>query len=220
MGARGLRWRSVHTGPAGEAGAAPPPAPAASDPAGGDGGLLCPRCATAHPLTERFCPVCRLPLVYAVGHGRELPLDERQRRARKVKPQYAEGELVRVAGARNLMEAEFLQGLLLEEGIPSMLRRARGFDVPDFLAAGPRDILVAQSGESAAREVLLQSELIDEGRPATSPLAERPLRLLAGLLVATLVVLLIVVLGMLIAGGSSGGAGHEHSQAGRHALRS
>ena len=36
--------------------------------------------------------------------------------------------------------------MLLEEGIPSLTRRSGGFDVPDFLAAGPRDILVPQSG--------------------------------------------------------------------------
>ena len=35
-----------------------------------------------------------------------------------------------------------------------MLRRSGGFDVPDFLAAGPRDILVPQSGALAAREAL------------------------------------------------------------------
>ena len=47
-----------------------------------------------------------------------------------------------------------IQGLLLEEGIPSMARRAPGFDVADFLAAGPRDILVPESGCQAAREAL------------------------------------------------------------------
>ena len=52
-----------------------------------------------------------------------------QRRARKIKPQYAEGELVKVARAANQPEAEFIEGLLLEEGIPSMLRRSSGFDV-------------------------------------------------------------------------------------------
>jgi hypothetical protein len=35
-----------------------------------------------------------------------------------------------------------VQGLLRAEGIPSMLRRTRGFDVPDMLAAGPRDVMV------------------------------------------------------------------------------
>ena len=38
-------------------------------------------------------------------------------------------ELIRVAGARNQAEAEFIQGLLLEEGVPSMLKRTAGFDV-------------------------------------------------------------------------------------------
>ena len=35
-----------------------------------------------------------------------------------------------------------------------MLRRSRGVDVPDFLAAGPRDVLVPESGAEAAREAL------------------------------------------------------------------
>ncbi len=43
---------------------------------------------------------------------------------------------MKVVGARNQSEAEFIQGLLLEEGIPGMVRRMRGFEVPDFLAAG------------------------------------------------------------------------------------
>ena len=78
----------------------------------------------------------------------------RQRWARKIKPQYAEGELVKVARAQHQSEAEFIEGLLLEEGIPCMLRRARGFDVGEMLAAGPRDVLVPASGAQAAREAL------------------------------------------------------------------
>jgi hypothetical protein len=68
--------------------------------------------------------------------------------------QLAEGNFVKVAGAESQAEAEFLQGLLREEGVPSSLRRARGFDVPDFLAAGPRDVLVAQSDVRVARDLL------------------------------------------------------------------
>jgi hypothetical protein len=109
------------------------------------------------------------------------PVSERHERARKIKPQLAEGKLIRVAGARNQAEGEFIQGLLLEEGVPSMLRRSAGFDVPDFLAAGPRDVLVPESGLSAAREVLLQAELIGP-EPSGPPVA--PMRLLIGLLVA------------------------------------
>ena len=73
---------------------------------------------------------------------RRQAVSERQEWARKIKPQYSDGELVRVVGAQHQAEAEFIQGLLLEEGIPSLIRRSRGFDVPDMLAAGGRDVLV------------------------------------------------------------------------------
>ena len=116
--------------------------------------------------------------------------DEAQRRARKVRPQYLGGELVRVAGARNLAEAQLMQGILLEEGIPSVERRARGFDVPDFLAAGPRDILVPQAGYEAARE-LLAGAGADQPIPA-SVLAEAPWRLLAKVGAAAAAALAIV----------------------------
>jgi hypothetical protein len=120
--------------------------------------LVCPSCAGTHPPSERFCSRCGMPLVHS-GDSEYQP-SERQRRARKIKPQYSEGDLTRVVGARNQVEADFIQNLLLEEGVPSMQRRARGFDVPDFLAAGPREILVPASGVPAARDVLLQSELL------------------------------------------------------------
>ena len=94
---------------------------------------------------------------------KDLPGDLHER-LRKVKPQYTEGPLVRAASARNLTEAEFIQGLLLEEGVPSFLRRAQGFDVPDMLAAGPRDVMVAASGFAAAREALLEAELVGQHR--------------------------------------------------------
>ncbi len=114
--------------------------------------LVCRACGSHHPGTERFCPACGLPLVHTPGERREVT--ERQARARKVKVQYSEGSLVPVAWARNQAEAELISGLLLEEGVPSVVRRSGGFDVPDFLAAGPRDILVAQSGADIARDVL------------------------------------------------------------------
>ncbi|HSO98974.1 MAG TPA: hypothetical protein VLP43_08475 [Solirubrobacteraceae bacterium] len=107
--------------------------------------------------------------------------DPRHERARKIKPQLAEGALFRVAGAQNQAEAEFIQGLLLEEGVPSLLRRSAGFDVPDFLAAGPRDVLVPASGLPTAREVLLQAEIIS---PGAGPSGPRPGRLLVGLILA------------------------------------
>ncbi len=110
-----------------------------------------------------------MPLVASGAGSLEQPLNEAHERARKIDPRYTEGELIRVAGGRNQAEAELIQGLLLEEGIPSILRRTAGFDVPDFLAAGPRDVMVPQSGSVAAREVLHESEL----GPATG-MAGRP----------------------------------------------
>jgi uncharacterized protein YbaR (Trm112 family) len=143
--------------------------------------LACPSCGSIYPPQERFCPTCKVPLVYCTAIEEQGAVSERHARARKIKPQLTEGELVRVAGARNQAEAEFIQGLLLEEGVPSLLRRSAGFDVPDFLAAGPRDVLVPQAGAGTAREVLLQAELID-AEPAGATVA--PARLLAGLLLA------------------------------------
>ena len=151
--------------------------------------LQCPNCGRTYSLHERFCSMCRIPLVFESGAGSSEPPSERQERARKIKPQLAEGPLVRVAGASNQAEAEFIQGMLLEEGVPSMLRRSAGFDVPDFLAAGPRDVMVPQSGLATAREVLLEAELIGEERPGP-PVAPR--RLLIGLLVALAVGALVV----------------------------
>lgn len=62
--------------------------------------------------------------------------------------------LVKVAYAANLPEAELIQGLLRQEHIPSMVRRNGGFDVPDFISAGPRDVLVPVSQADRARELL------------------------------------------------------------------
>ena len=64
------------------------------------------------------------------------------------------GKLVKVAFAPSLVEAEMIQGLLSEHGIPSMLKRGPGFDVPEFLAVGPRQVFVAEEAAPRAREVL------------------------------------------------------------------
>jgi uncharacterized protein YbaR (Trm112 family) len=164
-----------------------------------DESLVCPSCGSTHPVDERFCPQCGMPLVHADRTGVDEPVSAAHERARKIKPQFTEGDLVRVAGARHQAEAEFVQGMLLEEGIPSMLRRTRGFDVPDMLAAGPRDVMVPASGAAAAREVLLQAEVIED-EPAASQAVDSPARLLVGLLAFIALVGVIAWLGTEILG--------------------
>jgi hypothetical protein len=145
--------------------------------------LACPRCAARHSLEERFCRECGMPLVY-VGRGEQEPITDAHGRARKIKPQFSRGELVRVAGGHNQAEAELIQGMLLEEGIPSMQKRTRGFDVPDFLAAGPRDILVPESAYEAARELLSGSEAAATDGSPRDDTPTSPARLLAYLTIA------------------------------------
>jgi hypothetical protein len=72
------------------------------------------------------------------------------------------GKLVKVAFAPSQMEAEMIQGLLSEHGIPSLVKRGPGFDVPEFMAVGPRQVFVAESVAQRAREVL-------EGTPGGEP---------------------------------------------------
>jgi hypothetical protein len=124
-----------------------------STPAEGEPSLHCPGCARKYPSSERFCKACGMPLVQMTGAA-EAVLSERQERARKIKPQYAEGRLVKVGRAENQVEAEFIAAMLLEEGIPSVLRRAGGINVPYAPIVGPRDVLVPESGAEAAREAL------------------------------------------------------------------
>jgi hypothetical protein len=159
-----------------------------------EGPLLCPRCATHHPLDLSACPQCGTPLTYQGPPGDEAA--GRRERARKVLPQYTDGPPVTVATGRNLAEADFIAGLLLEEGIPSLVRRSAGADVPEMLAAGARDVLVPASGAQAARQTLLQAELHDRGG-ATGP---SPGRLLAGLLAAVAGAALVIWILSLVQG--------------------
>lgn len=118
------------------------------------------------------------------------------------------GKLVKVGFARNQAEAEMLQGLLTESGIPSILKRSGGFDAPEFLAAGPRDIWVNKDHATKARRILEEtmtvgddeaderSEIEGEGRlRATDGEPMTPARLalwVGGAFVAAVIVVWIV----------------------------
>lgn len=160
--------------------------------------LACPSCATRHPLDERFCPDCGMPLIYAGTAGVDQPVTATHERARKIKKQYLDGDLVKAAFAQNQAEAELIQGLLLEEGVPSMLRRTRGFDVPDMLAAGPRDIMVPAGGAAVAREILMQAEIAYAGSDSEAATDERK-RLVAACLLVAIVLPLVIFLALVVA---------------------
>jgi hypothetical protein len=61
---------------------------------------------------------------------------------------------VKVAAAPDESVALLMEGVLKGAGVPALIRRAPGFDAPDFLAAGPRDVLVPGSLAEEARQVL------------------------------------------------------------------
>ena len=61
---------------------------------------------------------------------------------------------VKVAAAPDESVALLMDGVLKDAGITSLIQRAPGFDAPDFLSAGPRDILVPVSLVGEARKVL------------------------------------------------------------------
>ena len=135
-----------------------------------------------------------MPLVYT-GRRDEEPVTEQHERARKIKPQYTRGELCRVATASQQAEAEFIQMLLLEEGVPSTLKRAT-WDVPEFLAAGPRDVLVPESGLAIARDVLRESEIVPEsGSVQRASAGPSPARLVVGIAIALAIIALVLLVG-------------------------
>ena len=117
--------------------------------------LECPRCLRPHLEVERFCKYCGMPLVHP--ERGEHDASESRRRGRKVNPRYTEGRPVKVARAANLAQAEFLMGMLLEEGIPSMLSSDPAIIAVYAPVAAPRDVMVPESALEAAREALAWS---------------------------------------------------------------
>lgn len=85
----------------------------------------------------------------------------------RLRPEYAQGELVAVTTVRHVAEAEMLRDMLLDEGIPATVRPARSFD-PRFFTGGvgPHEVLVRSSGHDAAYE-LVHGEPPQPGSPTS-----------------------------------------------------
>jgi hypothetical protein len=132
-----------------------------------------------------------MPLVHAGDESAEQPRSVAHERARKIRPELTRGPLARVAGGRNQPEAELIQNILLEEGVPSVMRRSAGFDVPDFLAAGPRDVLVPASGLEVARAALHAEGIAPAPEHTAGPTRTQALGIAAALLLAAVVTALI-----------------------------
>jgi hypothetical protein len=75
----------------------------------------------------------------------------------------SEEELVRLTGANGQPEAEMMQQLLQQEGIDVLVQRAPGFDLPQYLAGGPRELYVRREQLEAARAIVASHFGLDDG---------------------------------------------------------
>lgn len=87
-----------------------------------------------------------------------------------------------------------IKGLLDAEGVPALVRTQRGFEIPELVVAGPRDILVRADQYVAARQILYGAPL--EGAPPppseAAPDPRYPMRLAVGLILALILLALIL----------------------------
>jgi hypothetical protein len=100
-------------------------------------------------------------LVSALTEPEDAPETPRQATASPVGDVQPDGT-VRVAVAANQSEAELLQGVLRDAGIPSTWRRTGG-DLPELLAAGYREIYVPAGAAGDAQALLATLETSDSG---------------------------------------------------------
>ena len=84
---------------------------------------------------------CRGANGSACGHGGFSP----------IKPMNA---WAKVGSAPNETMALMMEGLLRKADIPVLIQRPTGFEVPDFLAGGPREILVPETNLPEARDIV------------------------------------------------------------------
>ena len=158
--------------------------------------LVCPRCGAAYGRDERFCAACGLPLTFSVQDDDAPEVNERHRIARKIKPQLSEGRLVRVAGARNQAEGEFIQAMLLEgtarwfsgqtdHARPAIARRLREGHAPSFppgvrdallLGGTVIDLMAREEGEASAAQFACRLEPRGPRAALAEAFGGRPLR--------------------------------------------
>jgi hypothetical protein len=102
----------------------------------------------------------------------------------EVDPRHTSVRLVQIVQARNPTEAQLMQSVLEDAGIPSIDRPSRAFDILDLLAVGPRDILVSAAAAEDARALLgVEAPVVPVGSTPAA-FAEPPSRLLAKLTLA------------------------------------
>jgi hypothetical protein len=99
-------------------------------------------------------------------------------------------ELRAVTTARHQVEAELVQGMLREEGIQSMVRPSRSFDLPQFMGAAPHEVLVHESDYAAAYQLVHGHE--PEPQLPGSRSGPEPGNLLAVVLIALGLIALVV----------------------------
>jgi hypothetical protein len=75
---------------------------------------------------------------------------------------HATDEWVALTHAPHGPLADLICNILTEEGIDSYSRRALAFDVPDFLASGPRVVMVRQSQHAQATALIASLPIDDE----------------------------------------------------------
>ena len=117
--------------------------------------LVCPLRRRRTRARERFCPDCGLPLVYSPARRGRAHADPAHERARKIRPQYAEGPLVKVAAARHQAEAEILAGHPARAGRPGADCAARAASTsPTSSPPGRATSSCPRRARSVAREAL------------------------------------------------------------------
>lgn len=76
-------------------------------------------------------------------------------------------EPVKVAFADNATESDLIQGILKDEGIPSVTRKPNGTFLTDLFGIGAREILVPAAAEEKAKALLAEYESTDQDLPGS-----------------------------------------------------